>query len=274
MTRLSDFFSPEAIEAMQRASRAVATFEDAVSSVAEKLRPQILEFQRSLELIREHPTIKRAGSIERARTFSHPVYEEFFEAEFTPQEIQKNWVPIRDWLVSRFPEDMDFDHRKQRYLQFVECQNIGAYIAVCRSVYSEIESVFRDELLLADPQWVAARDAEQKPTKRRGFQSKETSNLLKNSHNAKKLIDDETLISDIGPYAASFVLTLTASFESFDPAEPNKAVRQSQRHLHCHGWAKSASFQDGLNALLLLDMTYQFIPELKEKNKERKAVTL
>lgn len=258
---------------MQRASRALATFEDTVAKVADKLQPQLIEFQRSLELVSKHPAIKRAVSIERVNTFSHPVYDEFFDTEFTSEEIQENWETIRDWLIERFPESMDSDHRKERFLQFVECQTIGAYVAVCRSVYSEIESVFRDELLLSDPQWVEARNAAQKPRDRRKFQAQETSNLLKNRHTDRKLIDDKVLISDIGPYTLAFVLTLTASFESFDPSEPDRALRYSQRHLHCHGWAKNATFQDGLNALLLLDMSYQFIPELKEKNKERKAVT-
>jgi hypothetical protein len=273
MTRLPELISPDALERVQQALDSITRFQSEVSQVAKKFQPQMAAFQQSLEAMRRHPAIKRFHCIKEANTFNHPIYDEFFEGDFTPQEIQSEWESIRDWLLGRFPESMDCDDRKKRFLEYIECQNIGAHVSVCRSVYTEIEALFRDELLLSDPEWVAARDAQKNPSQRRRFQTVETYSLLKNDHLEKKLIDEELLISDIGPYTATFILTLISSFQSFDPASPNTRARQSERHLHCHGWAKTASFQDGLNALLLLDMTYQFIPEMKEKNKERKAAT-
>ena len=92
-------------------SRAMAPWIEATSPFLERMHE-----------ISESPQFRRHVSVERCGTILHPIYVDLFDPDFTAEDVQANWRRIRTRLWSRFPDDLDKEHRKSRYNEFLTCQ--------------------------------------------------------------------------------------------------------------------------------------------------------
>lgn len=233
----------------------------------EKFRPVFQEFLGRIDIIVKKPAIQHIFSVISCKTIPHPIYIELFPNKFEPRNLEVGWKNMRRKLWLRFPENLKDGYREIRYNQILKCQTIGSYIAVCRSIYPEIESLLRDELLLSDmnwrQQWLACETAKE----RRIFQSQQFNKLVKNELPGFELANSESSLEEVGVFTALFIEYLENTFDSFDPAGTDKNSYKGLRHLHAHGWSKEASFVDGLNSLLIFDLALQTVSQIKENRK-------
>jgi len=225
-----------------------------------------LDLDRPFKQLRESPDFRRWRSAEECSTLIHPIYFKLFEPEFSADEVKQNWRKVRSMLWRRFPENLDKDSRRERYNQILKCQTIRAYTPVCRAIYAELEALLRDELLFADPNWKAKWEDKESPDSKKGFQTEQFSKLVKNQHPDIKLVDEGLTLSEVGGIATyTFLLHLEKAFEKFDPAKVDHKETKSFRHIHAHGWAKEASFMDGLNGILAFDLALEIVSNAVEE---------
>ncbi|MEP2980661.1 MAG: hypothetical protein ABJO86_14305 [Lentilitoribacter sp.] len=253
-------------------SQQIIRLAEVANGVLKQYQPLINEFAKAtkphligLSKVVQTDEFKRMKSVQECKTILHPIYVELLEPEFSIEDIESNWRIIRQKLFNRFPDELDNENRKNRYNQILKCQTIGAYIPVCRSIYSEVESLFRDEIFLADPAWKEKLDAMGKASARRQFQSKELSSFLSNRHGEKKLFDEDATLSEVGMMSISFFIFLKEAFQSFDPVEYDSEDTKSFRHVHAHGWAKEADFIDAFNGLLAFDYALQIVVNMRKE---------
>jgi len=218
-------------------------------------------FAPTIRAILESPNVRFWISVHRCETVPHPVYWEVLDSEFSENDIRKNWRQIRQSLWHRFPRNLDTESRKERYNQILKCQTIGAYTAVCRSIYAEIEALLRDELLIGNNEWLELLKEKSDPQKRRSFQNSELRKIINQNHQKISILKENEDTSNIPPYAYFFLDYLKESFESFDPIESVQNAKKSFRHIHAHGWKKNASFIDGLNGILAFDILLELLAE-------------
>ncbi len=220
-------------------------------------------FMRSMETgfkeLLQSSFYRKIQSIERAGSFFHPMYTELFGSDFSIDDVRHKWNAVQEYLCDRFPAHLDNNNRKERYIQILKCQAIGAYIPVCRSIYPELEALLRDKMLLADPIWKKEWEGKAKPRERISFQSTELNKIVREEHPEKKLLYEDQLPRSEWVVAAEFTNRLKKCFASFDPMELENDGASSARHLHAHGWKTEAGFVDGLNGVLLFDYALQSI---------------
>lgn len=236
---------------------------------------QIPSLEPMMEQLREwtrNPNLRRKLSVYKCKTLLHPIYLEMFEQDFSVEDIQSNWEQIRDSLWSRFPDSLGKDKRKERYEQILNCQAIGAYIPVCRSIYAELEALLRDEILFADPELKAEWENKENPNSRRGYLSQKLKALVTLDDESIKLVDSDMALFELGSCVIEFLIYLEKAYEGFDPAAVSEEETTSYRHIHAHGWAKEASFIDGLNGLLAFDMALQLISCRNDEIKKGESI--
>lgn len=221
----------------------------------ENLRKKILPISNIFALISQeslklsqNPLFKFYSDVGKSETFEHEVFVRLFPDGFDKTKLQNNWDRISIFLKERWPDSLMKDDRAERMEQIYKAQDVGAYIAVCRAVYPEIEALLRDEI---------------KSNHKVSYKSSIKGNPWG--------VDEDSAISEIGLFTASFVLELERCFESYNPKNnksdslENAKKIKNNRHFHCHGWSQKAEFIDALNALLMLDMTMRSIDELGAK---------
>jgi len=179
-----------------------------------------------------------------------------------------HWPQIRTRLYQRFPKNLDKDNRKERLNQIILCQTIGAYIPVCRSIYAELESLFRDELFFNDPEWLSELQSKEDDKKRRNYLSQQFNDVINLRHNKISLFNKNVPLEELDQTLLIFLVFLMDAFESFDPINASESDTKSFRHIHAHGWAKEATFMDGLTAILAYDLALQFVSKVDEKGDE------
>jgi hypothetical protein len=265
MVKLKDVLSPEANDALMK----IQEFHKNVITFIESIRPEFIEFSNKIRLFINQPAVQHVVSVYTCKTLLHPVCIEILPHGFTEHDLKTNWLKIKESLHMRFPESLDNKSRRDRYNQIIECQTIGSYIAVCRSIYPEIESLLREEILLSDETWKDKWLSQDTLKKRQIFQSQQMSDLIKNNLSGFHLADPHAPLGEVGIFTAQFIWFLEKSFESFDPTNSEDHAGKGFRHMHAHGWAEKASFIDGLNGLLIFDLALQTVSELKEKKLER-----
>lgn len=236
----------------------IARYQHQANQITERIEPFINELRRVTENLR--PYLELAAQIVQSPVFKyqlfihnhgiipHPVLNSLLDSEFTIDNLENNWEEMKNWLYEHMPDSLDKDHRKERYRQILECQTIGAYIPVCRAVYAEIEALLRDEILSGD---------------KNTFKQ-----LTRNQHPNIKLIDEEATIDEVGWHTCCFLKHLEEAFENFDPAKAENPETKSYRHIHAHGWAKKASFIDGLNGILAFDLAMGLVAKNIEERDE------
>lgn len=250
--------------------------QESIKVIDENLRKNILPIlkilepiaQKSLEFL-QSPEIKFHLDIERAETFVHEVFVKLFPDGFDKTELQNNWDGIRIFLKERWPNSLMGEDREERLQQIYKAQDVGAYIAVCRAVYPEIECLLREELLFKNNNFLSEFLSKEFKDKRTSFFNTSFSPIKKYPY--KKFgFSDDTSLNEVGIFTASFLDALEKSFESYDLknnlCENSRKEIKNNRHFHCHGWSQKAEFIDALNALLILDMTMFSIDELRKKN--------
>lgn len=247
--QIKDILSPEAQKTLNNAIYASEQISHLLNQIAQPLLHNLSTFL-------EKPEVQRYMSIVSLELPMHPIYPEIFEGSFGSDDIEQKWPVIKEKLKDRFPEELNKEHRKDRYLEALECQSLSFHMAVCRMVYPEIEALFRDEFLLSDPEWIEKRDQHQKPS---SFQQSQARVLVKNEHPDKPLLDKQLTLRDIDVFTAEFVFRLDEIFGSFEPKNYDHPETKSYRHIHAHGWKKTATFMDGFHALLLYDLALQFV---------------
>jgi hypothetical protein len=99
----------------------------------------------------------------------HPVLYRFFGEKFSslPEKEQENcikerWGEFRELLWDRRPQKLMHNGREERLRQIINAQGAEGYIAVCRSVHPEIESlareyVYRDENFISSLKEAASK---------------------------------------------------------------------------------------------------------------------
>jgi len=244
------------------------TYRKSIAAFLETHRTEIERFLAFTQTV----DFKIRSSIFECEVYLHPVFSEIFDSKFSVADIQDSWSQIKQYLLQRFPDVLDKNCRKDRYTQILNCQDIESYIAVCRSIYPEIEALLRDELLFGNPDWRAQWKEKKDAGSRRGFERQKFNELVKNPHKIIELADENPGISEIGIFTFWWLGCLEQTFESFDSAKVDDAETKSFRYTHAHGWAKKASFIDALNGLLLFDMTLQII-DVKEADKLQECAT-
>jgi len=249
---------------MEPVLRLAEQYQKALVPFFRTLQPQLVRLQEWTQT----PNFKRYMSVQQCQTLLHPIYLELFEPEFSMDDIRENWKQIRQKLWKRFPSELDKNSRRERYNQILKCQTIGAYTPVCRSIYAELEALLRDELLFANPEWLAKWEDKVDAKSRTGFQSQQLKSLLENDHPEIKLLDENLSLSDIGECTCAFLFHLQEAFENFDPAKADHKDTKSFRHIHAHGWAKEATFMDALNGLLAFDMALELVAKINKENKQ------
>lgn len=231
-----------------------------ISNIFEPIARKSLEFLQS-------PVFKFYSDIEKSETFVHEVFVKLFPDGFDKTKLQNNWDRIRIFLEERCPNSLMKDGRAERMEQIYKAQDVGAYIAVCRAVYPEIECLLREEFLFKDNKFLS--EFHKKSEKQRSdFLNTNFSPIKKYPHKNFGFSDD-TPLNEVGIFTASFLHALEKSFISYDPknnlCENSIKEIKNNRHFHCHGWSQKAEFIDALNALLMLDMTMLSIDELRAK---------
>jgi hypothetical protein len=58
--------------------------------------------------------------------------------------LKKNWDKVAIFLKERWPSSLMNDNRKERLEQIYKAMDVGAYIAVCRATYPEVECLLRE----------------------------------------------------------------------------------------------------------------------------------
>ncbi|WP_420725611.1 hypothetical protein [Hwanghaeella sp. LZ110] len=269
---LAEQFRPYTKFASQMHQRLRPTFE-----VAEQLHIRIAPIFRVMEPLMQilsqmgelfqTPQFRRYASVERSGTILHPIYIDLFEPDFTSDDVRSNWRRIRARLWARFPDSLDTDTRKSRYKEFLTCQTQGAYVAVCRSIYAELEALIREEVLFSDPEWWKALQSELTASARRGKLGRELGGIVKSENQDFPLVNLDQPISPETMCAVAFVNHLEKAFDSFDPTNVDSKPNKAYRHLHAHGWIKEASFMDSLNGLLAYDYALQQVAVYKTARK-------
>lgn len=240
----------------------------------ENLRKKILPIsnlfepiaQKSLEFLRG-PEIKFYLDVTKSETFEHEVFVKILPDGFDKTKLKNNWNRIKIFLEERWPNSLMNDDRKERLKQIYKAQDVGAYIAVCRAVYPEIECLLREEFLFKDNKFLS--EFHKKSEKQRSDFLNINFSPIKKYPYKNFGFSDDTPLNEVGIFTASFLHALEKSFISYDPknnlCENSIKEIKNNRHFHCHGWSQKAEFIDALNALLMLDMTMRSIDELRAK---------
>lgn len=266
MPRHHEIFSPETRNTISSVLMAAKYFSEKAHVVLAGLNPILNKLLNDIKFVIESPQVQHLVCVHTHKTLFHPTLVKVVPHGFTEEDLISNWPRIKDELVARFPLGLDKEFRIDRYIQILDCQTIGSYIAVCRSIYPEIEALLRDEILLEDETWKREWIAKKDSKSRASFQSQQINDLIKNKLTGYELANPSATLDEVGVYTAQFIWVLEKSFEKFDPAKLEDSSRQSFRHLHAHGWSKKATFIDGLNGLLTYDLALQVVAEKLEKN--------
>jgi len=244
-----------------------------VANVAlEKIQPFIKvsqDLQQSLQQFLKKPEINLLLSFFKSEIFEHKLLVNLFPDGFDKQILENNWNKIQISLKKRWPNSLLNDDRKERLEQIYRAQDAGAYIAVCRAVYPEIECLLREEFLFKDSKFLSEFYAKSEKESRTKFYNKNFSPIKKHPYKNFGFSDD-TPLNEVDIFTTSFLYELEKSFISYDPknnlCENSIKEIKNNRHFHCHGWSQKAEFIDALNALLILDMTMCSIDKLITNN--------
>ena len=229
--------------------------------------PQITEYFKEIGLQRDFiEECNKTGWV------PHPVLYHFFGNDFPSlsleeQErlIKEQWEEFRGLLCDRLPENVMTPARREIIRQTLDTQQAGGYINVCRTVYPEIESLAREYICL-DSVLVNSlkREDERQQIRRLGTE-------------INQLFKEETLedfyILEIGGLMAyeTLKVIMTQSRATYTPLQDAGNDLSKNRHFHAHGGQFIATFRDGINAILLLDMAMQVFSKLHETHHAAKA---
>jgi hypothetical protein len=197
----------------------------------------------------------------------HPVLYRFFGEKFSslPEKEQENcikerWGEFRELLWDRRPQKLMHNGREERLRQIINAQGAEGYIAVCRSVHPEIESlareyVYRDENFISSLKEAASKS-----------RAKEINTRV------NKLFDEDAsplggaYIIEMGGIMAceTMSILLTQTRAEYAPLHEEQGDFSKNRHFHAHGVPYTATHKDGINALLLLDIALQAFAPLTD----------
>ena len=203
-----------------------------------------------------------------------------FEGEFDKETLQTRWPEIQEYLWERRKIKLLGEYGEDRYKQLLAAQNVGAYIAVCRATYAEIEGLIREEIFKKDD-FNEEYLKQETDAERRRYTSQQVRKMFLIdgilSDDSVWGIDGDQSWSELGLYTMEFIRQLEGAFKSFDPEDARKNEQKNgdlnnNRHFHAHGWSKRAKYLDGLNALLLFDYAMDVLAKQNsfpnnEKNK-------
>lgn len=251
-----------------------------ILKIANQIRRHMDPFIRQMDSVYEFanqihkhmdPVILSAFESE---TFEHEVFFKIFPEGFDKTKLENDWDKIRIFLKARWSDYLMEDSRtKERLEQIYKAQDVGAYIAVCRAVYPEIENLLRKELLLKNDEFSSKFDNEPDKQKRSRLLNEEFSKIKKSLSIYFGFTEEDSL-DQVGILTFIFLYELEKSFESYDPksnfCNDSKKKLRNNRHFHCHGWSEEATFVDALNALLILDMAMCLIEKYQTTQKNLK----
>lgn len=273
MQAMANEFSRKNEESIKRINLHFQAFAKNTEQARLRIRPFLEQMQAASEKITQNQHFQLWARCKQAGLNLHPMFTELFVGQFDQNILQKDWRKIRAYLWRRRSVVLIGSDGENRYKQLLSAQTAKAYIAVCRATYAEIESLVRDELF-KDEDFLKKYSEKNNAGKRRRYTSSKVGNIMSSKGNKKSHsiwgIDGDKSIHEVGIYTWFFVTQLEECFNSFDPDDAQTNIDDSQnlnrnRHFHAHGWSKSATFIDGLNALLLLDLTMNVLGEKEER---------
>ncbi len=242
---------------------------------SEKIQPLIRvsqELSQSLRQSLKRPEINLLLSFFKSEIFEHKLLIDLFPDGFDKQILENNWNMIQISLKKRWPDSLLNVDRKERLEQIYKAQDAGAYIAVCRAIYPEIECLLREEILFKIDGFLTNFHSESEQ-KRKSFYDNKFSEIKKSLYKVFGVSDD-TPFNEVDIFTASFLYELEKSFISYDPknnlCENSIKEIKNNRHFHCHGWSQKAEFIDALNALVILDITMCSIDKLNNQQLQTK----
>ena len=255
---------------LEEISKKLEPIHSLINENLKKIQPFInlsQELQQSLQQVLKSPEINLLLSFFKSEIFEHELLVNLFPDGFDKKILENNWNKIQISLKNRWPNSLLNVNRKERLEQIYKAQDAGSYIAVCRSVYPEIECLLREEILFKDTEFTSEFHIKSEK-QRSDFLNKNFSPIKKSPYKSFGVSDDTTL-NEIGIFTGVFLWELEECFKSYDPknnlCENSKKEIKNNRHFHCHGWSQKADFIDALYALLMLDMTMCSIDKLNNQ---------
>lgn len=241
-----------------------------INESLKKIQPFIKlsqEMQQSIQQVLKSPKINLLLSFFKSGIFEHELLVNLFPDGFDKKILENNWSEIQISLKNRWPKSLLNNDRKKRLEQIYKAQDAGAYIAVCRAVYPEIECLLREEILFKDTEFLS--EFHKKSEKQRSDFLNKNFSPIKKSPSKSFGVSDDTALNEINIFTGAFLWELEKCFKSYDPknnlCENSKKEIKNNRHFHCHGWSQKAEFIDALYALLMLDMTMCLIDKLNNQ---------
>ena len=156
------------------------------------------------------------------------------------------------------------DNRKERLEQIYKAMDVGAYIAVCRATYPEVECLLR-EISYKDKDFNSLYNNPATTKESKNGLLRQKLKTIKDNPFEHFGINEYTQLNENNLFTIYFLEELKKSFGRYDEESENNIANnftrenKKNRHFHCHGFSNEADFIDALNALLILDMAMHII---------------
>lgn len=176
--------------------------------------------------------------------------------------LKSRWNTISRDLAEQELPIVATEHRSECLRQLLAAQGAGLHLVVCRAAYPEVEALAREHAL-KDPSF--ATQLESLSPKQKGDKISKAKNTYFDKDNSPLL---ELPISDFGGILGVEVAVMllekvfASCWSEHDLPVEDRAI---SRHYHAHGFPLAATFKDGLNAILLLDVAMQAFEALAQK---------
>ena len=183
---------------------------------------------------------------------------------FDKKMIEKNWDKIGIFLKERWSASLMNDNRKERLEQIYKAMDVGAYIAVCRATYPEVECLLR-EISYKDKDFNSLYNNPATTKESKNGLLRQKLKTIKDNPFEHFGINEYTQLNENNLFTIYFLEELKKSFGRYDEESENNIANnftrenKKNRHFHCHGFSNEADFIDALNALLILDMAMHII---------------